>query len=158
MYNLNPDVTSCDIPPVPEVARWNAEYRESLQARKFPLIDLAPGTPRQPCPELIDRVRDAVAKDAVARYGPNDGSVVLRQALADDLCDLYRDETSPIDLTLDNVCITLGANQALYVVLQTLARFGDEVIITTPFFFNTELVTLPASRVILSKSIETDVK
>ena len=143
MYSLNRDVVASRPAPVPEAAEWAAAYTASDRQSSQALISLAPGFPcHPPHPEILRRIGEASAKIDNARYGIGQGRLSFRQALATEMHALYADADQSIDgfgVTPDNVMVSLGANQALYVCLQSLAKAGDEIILTTPFFFNNEM-------------------
>jgi aspartate/methionine/tyrosine aminotransferase len=65
----------------------------------------------------------AVTTDDVASYGPVEGEPALRQALADIFC--ARD---------DQVIITAGGSEALFLTLTCLADPGDAVLLPRPAF------------------------
>jgi aspartate aminotransferase len=68
--------------------------------------------------------------DKVLSYGPAQGSVELRQAIAD-YYGYYR-----IPLTADNVVITIGGSEAILFAFSAVADPGDEIIIPEPFYTN----------------------
>ena len=68
--------------------------------------------------------------DNVLSYGPAQGSVELRQAIAD-YFGYYR-----IPLTADNVVITTGGSEAILFAFSAVANPGDEIIIPEPFYTN----------------------
>jgi aspartate/methionine/tyrosine aminotransferase len=80
-------------------------------------------------------VREAASDDASARYGLGEGRLDLREALVEEMRNLYDATLCP-----EEIAITAGANQATYLAIQTLAKAGDEVILTSPCFFNNMMV------------------
>ncbi len=64
-------------------------------------------------------------------YSPDPGRDRLRELLAEDL--RRRGMANAGD---ENVLVTPGANQALYILLAVLADRGDEVILFRPYYFN----------------------
>ena len=100
-----------------------------------PLLDLSQGAPGfAPAPEVQERMA-AIARDPDgSRYGPIRGLDHLREALLDDLRSDYGG-----NLTVDDVCITAGCNQAFAMVVNAIAAPGDEVILTVPYYFNHDM-------------------
>ena len=68
--------------------------------------------------------------DNVLSYGPAQGSLELRQAIAD-YFGYYG-----IPLTADNVVITTGGSEAILFAFSAVADPGDEIIIPEPFYTN----------------------
>jgi aspartate/methionine/tyrosine aminotransferase len=92
------------------------------------LIDLAAERVSLPTP---DSLRTA-AKDALdaghTHYTDRPGVAELRQAVALKLAEINRIHMAPAD----EILITCGVQEALYLAMQVLAGPGDEVIITDP--------------------------
>jgi aspartate aminotransferase len=68
--------------------------------------------------------------DNVLSYGPAQGSLELRQAIAD-YFGYYR-----IPLTAENIIITTGGSEAILFAFSAVADPGDEIIIPEPFYTN----------------------
>jgi aspartate aminotransferase len=68
--------------------------------------------------------------DNVLSYGPAQGSLELRQAIAD-YFNHYR-----ISITADNVVITTGGSEAILFSFSAVADPGEEIIIPEPFYTN----------------------
>ena len=101
------------------------------------IIDLAVGEPQLDTPAaVIDATQKALAAQKT-RYSPVNGLSELRTQLAAqfDGCDI------------DNILITNGSKQALYMVFQAICDFEDEVIIPVPFWVSfVEQVKLAGGR------------
>ena len=69
--------------------------------------------------------------DEAHLYGPILGNTTLRQSLARSWSASYDS-----DVTLDQIAITSGCNQAFCAAISTLAEDGDEIILVTPWYFN----------------------
>ena len=103
------------------------------------LLSLAAGFTDNACmPDHL--VRDAVAdlvasgKSEVFQYGSNQGRPQLREAVI----KLHRDypgETKHDQLSAENVLISNGSQQSLYLALQTLCEPGDIVLVQEPSYF-----------------------
>lgn len=117
-------------PPVMQSRRW-------LDGVTFPdqrpLINVSQAAPTDPPPEPLRRaIAEAALNDPDAHlYGPVLGLPDLRAQIASDWSAAYGAK-----LTAENVAITSGCNQAFCAALAALTSEGDEVLITTPWYFN----------------------
>jgi aspartate/methionine/tyrosine aminotransferase len=99
------------------------------------LLDVAQGAPSYPtAPSIIEKVREVAGHPDGAKYTPGPGLASLRTALAEDLSGDYG-----TSISAENVVITAGSNQAFCLTVSALAEKGDEVILTTPFYFNHDM-------------------
>lgn len=116
--------------PIKVVQSW----LEGLEASPAnPLIDVSQAAPALPPPLAL---REAMAEyllttDEAHLYGPILGNTTLRQSLARSWSASYDS-----DVTLDQIAITSGCNQAFCAAISTLAEDGDEIILVTPWYFN----------------------
>lgn len=125
--DANPNVHAIEAPPIAEAYSWIEGGRHSEQ-----LIDLAQAIPGYPPPASLQSHVASIAHEPTAgRYTEIEGQLPLREALARDINSTYQAALGP-----DNVLITAGCNQAFYIALTTLAGPGDDVILTTPWYFN----------------------
>jgi len=86
------------------------------------------GEPDLDTPELIKQAAIAALLDNQTHYAPNQGTLKLRQAVAEF-------ETSRGNPTKpENVLITIGACQALFTALLGILNPGEEIIVPTPGF------------------------
>lgn len=100
-----------------------------------PLLDLSQGAPGfAPAPEVQQRMAEIARHPDGSRYGPIQGLPHLREALLEDLTSMYAG-----DLTVDDICITAGCNQAFSMVVNAIAEPGDEIILTVPYYFNHDM-------------------
>jgi aspartate aminotransferase len=87
------------------------------------------GDPDIPTPRpILDAVRSF--NDRILAYGPAQGFLELRQAIAD-YFNGYR-----IPLTSENVIITCGGSEAILFTFAVVGDPGDEIIIPEPFYTN----------------------
>lgn len=127
---LNPAFAATEPPPVMEARRWIEGV--SFPADR-PLINISQAAPVDSPPlGLRQALADAALNDPQAHlYGPVLGLPALRAEVAQQWSATYGGSISPAQ-----VAITQGCNQAFCTVMATLAGPGDEVILTTPWYFN----------------------
>ncbi|MFU8830833.1 MAG: methionine aminotransferase [Wenzhouxiangella sp.] len=93
-------------------------------------LNLSQGFPDFECPrELRDLVTQAM-HDGHNQYAPMPGLPLLRQRIADKVASLYQARVDPDD----EITVTAGATEALFVAIQTVVRPGDEVIVFDPAY------------------------
>lgn len=131
-YAVSPLIEAVHYPPISEVRRWAADYKES---REFPLIDLCQAVPDYPpAAELTDYLAAMVSDPLTARYSPDEGLPPVREALAGRYRRIYNAE-----LNAENICLTVGASQAFWLAMMALCQAGDEVIVQTPYYFDHDM-------------------
>jgi aspartate aminotransferase len=89
-------------------------------------ISLGLGEPDLPTPDVIRRAAVSVITETQSGYTLQAGLPVLRERVAADYPQL--------SLSADDVVITAGSQEALYLALMTLVQEGDEVLIPDPGF------------------------
>ncbi|HZH91842.1 MAG TPA: aminotransferase class I/II-fold pyridoxal phosphate-dependent enzyme [Pyrinomonadaceae bacterium] len=89
-------------------------------------INLGLGEPDLPTPDVIRRAAVRVIEDEQNGYTTHAGLPALRALVAADYPQL--------DAAPDNVIITAGSQEALYLALMTLVDAGDEVLLPDPGF------------------------
>lgn len=145
---LNPAFAATEPPPVMEARRW-------IEGVAFPadrpLINISQAAPVDSPPlGLRQALADAALNDPQAHlYGPVLGLPALRQEIATQWSATYGGAIRP-----SQVAITQGCNQAFCTVMATLAGPGDEVILTTPWYFNHKMWLDMAS--VTTVPLETD--
>ncbi|MEB8388362.1 aminotransferase [Rhodobacteraceae bacterium KMM 6894] len=117
-------------PPVMESRRWLAGVTHPADR---PLINVSQAAPIDPPPAPLRR---AIADAALDRpeahlYGAVLGNDELRAEVASQWSTAYNGS-----LSVDNVAITSGCNQAFCAAIAALCDEGDEVILPTPWYFN----------------------
>ncbi|MGZ2454974.1 aspartate/methionine/tyrosine aminotransferase, partial [Rhizobium ruizarguesonis] len=121
-------VARLSAPPIPSVVAWSREYKGG----KGPLIDLSQAVPGYPAhPEMLRLLGEAAGQQAMTGYGPIEGEPLLRKTYAAHLAALYG-----ADISAGNIHMTAGCNQAFMCTAIALARAGDTVALTNPFYFN----------------------
>jgi len=98
-------------------------------------IHLEVGEPDFPTPEHVVEAAHEAALAGHTRYAPNAGLPELREALADKVVRRNGYETRP-----DQVVVTQGGIQALYLVLRALLEPGDEVLLPDPAWPNFRMI------------------
>lgn len=87
------------------------------------------GQPDIPTPQPVwDAIRSF--DEEVLSYGPAQGFLDLRQAMADYFCNYN------IPLNSENVIITTGGSEAIHFAISAVADSGSEIIIPEPFYTN----------------------
>ena len=111
-------------------SKWTLYFRGKAKiAAGEDIVSLSIGEPEvAPPPELAAGVVAALQAGSVG-YTIGRGTLALRQVLADRYSQRAGRDVSP-----DQVLITSGTQNALYLVLQTLAGPGDEVLVTDPSY------------------------
>ena len=93
------------------------------------IINLGIGEPDFDTPkEIIEAAKDA-AYDGFTHYGPVNGFADLRAEIAD-----YWNKQYGVKCDQEEIMITVGAVQAIYLALQSMIDPGDEIIVTDPCF------------------------
>jgi aminotransferase len=94
------------------------------------VISLGVGEPDFTTPKPILEAGIHSLRAGETHYTSNAGKLELRQAVADHLVKLYGVHYDPVQ----EILITVGVSEALYLVMNALLDPGDEVIIPTPCF------------------------
>jgi aspartate/methionine/tyrosine aminotransferase len=89
-------------------------------------INLGLGEPDLPTPDVIRREAARVVLEEQNGYTTHAGLATLRERVAADY--------PPLGLTPEQVVITAGSQEALYLALLTLVEEGDEVLLPDPGF------------------------
>ena len=92
------------------------------------VISLGIGEPDFTTPEPILQAGIHSLQNGETHYTSNWGKLELRQAIADNLKNLYEVSYNPEN----EIIATVGVSEALYLTMVALLDPGDEVIIPTP--------------------------
>src|SRR5918997_1510560 len=98
-------------------------------------IHLEVGEPDFPTPQHVVEAAHEAARAGHTRYAPNAGIPELREALADKVTRRNGYEARP-----EQVVVTQGGIQALYLVLRALLEPGDEVLLPDPAWPNYRMI------------------
>jgi len=119
----------------PEVAAIPYGDRKRLKAvteARADVVDLMSGNPDMEMPPFIrDRIKERVDSGPM-RYSAYWGSLELRRKLSEKLSAESGIEADP----QKEILITHGVQEALYAVMRTVLRRGDEVLIPSPHYAN----------------------
>ena len=96
------------------------------------VIDFTLGDPDYLTPEYVRNAGCEAIKNGKTKYSANAGLKELRSAIS---CDIEK-ETSVYYNPDNEIIVTVGAMQALYLSMLCLIDEGDEVIIPAPFWIN----------------------
>ena len=115
--------------PLYEQMKTSVFERMSLAAAEHGAVNLGQGFPDFGWPDaILDAAADAL-KNGSNQYAPSRGTIALRQAVA-----AHYSRHFGQDLTVDQVCVTSGATEALGAAILATISPGDEVIIFTPAY------------------------
>src|SRR5882724_13593655 len=89
-------------------------------------INLGLGEPDLPTPDIIRRTAVKVIQDEQNGYTTHAGLPALREFIAND--------NKVLGVSANDVIVTAGSQEALYLALLTLIDEGDEVLIPDPGF------------------------
>lgn len=112
-----------NLQPSPMLKMFNASMKYNN------LINLGVGEPDLDSPKEVIAAAVEAANNGFTHYPPMTGFMDLRQ----EVCN-YWDRRHGLKMTPEEVLITVGGIQALYLVLQAYINTGDEVIVTDPCF------------------------
>jgi aspartate/methionine/tyrosine aminotransferase len=96
-------------------------------------ISLGLGEPDLPTPEVIIREAVRVIQEEKSSYTLQAGLPALRERIVGGYPHM--------NLNLDQVIVTVGSQEALYLILRTLVEDGDEVLIPNPGFIPYSIIT-----------------
>ncbi|MDO8527061.1 MAG: pyridoxal phosphate-dependent aminotransferase [Deltaproteobacteria bacterium] len=100
-----------------------------LRAKGVDIIDFTTGELIFETPAKIKEACKKALDANLTRYAPVPGLLKLREAISKRIKKDFQIDYSP-----DEIIVTCGAKQAIYVALQVLINPGDEVIIPAPYW------------------------
>lgn len=105
-----------------------------MMAKRYDdVIDFTLGDPDVPTPKAICEAAYTAAINDKTHYAPNAGLPALREAIAKQVS-----KESGIEYTANNVAVTIGATEAVYLSFMACINPGDEVIILAPYWVQYE--------------------
>ncbi|WP_338365043.1 methionine aminotransferase [uncultured Pseudoalteromonas sp.] len=102
----------------------------SSLASQHSAINLSQGFPEFDAPELLKNQLNFYVQQGVNQYSPSSGVPRLQQQIANLVLRKY---AAKIDAA-EQVTVTSGATEALFVAIQTIVRPNDEVIVFDPAY------------------------
>lgn len=108
--------------------------REKLSKEKKDIYLLSAGQPSIPPPkELREYISQIILGEDMKFFGytQSKGIIPLRDAIANDLKELGGLELDPEE----NLVVTAGGQEAMFITLSAIIEEGDEVILTDPVYF-----------------------
>jgi aspartate/methionine/tyrosine aminotransferase len=96
-------------------------------------ISLGLGEPDLPTPEVIVREAVRVIQEEKSGYTLQAGIPALREKIAGDYPHM--------NLSLDQIIVTAGSQEGLYLIMRTLVEDGDEVMLPNPGFIPYTMMT-----------------
>jgi aspartate aminotransferase len=120
---LSRRVTSLEVSPTVAMS----QRAGALRARGVRILDFSVGEPDQPTPAHVVAAGKAALDAGRTKYTPAAGLPELRSAVA----SRYRQDAG-VAFAPEEVAITVGGKQALYLIGQALFERGQEVVIPVP--------------------------
>lgn len=116
---------------LPPIAKFAEAAKRFIKSPGF--LDLGQGLPGHiPPEEALLTLKERISHPATHVYTPDEGLLELREELS-----LYLRQTSRIDANPQNeIVITAGANNAFAGAILTLVNPGENVIMPSPYYFN----------------------
>lgn len=137
-YSVRSSLIDTPFPPISEVRSWV----EKRAGAGLPLVDLCQAVPSYPpSPSLTEFITSRISDPLIARYTPDEGLEEVRHAVVASLRRQYGSGPESAD-----ICMTIGASQAFWLVQHALCQPGDEVVVQLPCYFD-HLMGLQASGV-----------
>jgi aspartate aminotransferase len=102
---------------------------KQMTAEGKSIINLTVGEPDFDTPKHIKESAIKAIKDGFTKYTPPEGILSLREAIQNKLA-----EENSIKYTPNEIIVTAGAKDALYLLFQVILNEGDEVIIPSPYW------------------------
>jgi aspartate/methionine/tyrosine aminotransferase len=109
-----------------------AQAAAKLESQGQQVIHLEIGRPDFDTPQHIKRAAKRALDEGFVHYTSNYGVLELREAIAEKLLE---DNSIQVDPQCE-IIVTLGANEALSIIMLALLDPGDEVLIPDPFYLN----------------------
>jgi aspartate aminotransferase len=129
-----------------------AQRAAAMRAAGESILDFSVGEPDQPTPAHIKDAAVAALSLDKTRYTPAAGIPELRAAIA----LRYRQDFN-VPFLPEEVAVTIGGKQALYLACHALLDRGDEVVIPTPHWPTfSEAVRLAGGRPVVAQTREKD--
>ena len=99
-------------------------------AKQYDAINLGQGFPNFDCPDKLKELTSKHLMENKNQYAPMPGIESLRMGIGEKYNDLYQTQIN----SNNEITITSGATQALFVVISAIVNANDEVIIFEPAY------------------------
>lgn len=112
------------------------QFKESIfstmsrMAAENKAINLSQGFPDFDGPSWVIDLAAKAMKEGKNQYAPSMGILSLREAIADNYKRFYDMDFNP----QTEICITVGASEAIFCTCMALLNKGDEVVVLEPFY------------------------
>ncbi|MDO5848817.1 MAG: pyridoxal phosphate-dependent aminotransferase [Methanobrevibacter sp.] len=110
-----------------------SQIRKMFEVTNPDAINLGIGEPDFDVPENIKAAMSKAIEDNDTHYTPNKGYVELREEIVKKF-----DNDNNIETDIENVIVTNGASEALYMCAQAFFEKGDEILLPDPSFLSYE--------------------
>lgn len=120
---LNPDAEQM----TPFIVMEVLERASELEKQGISIIHMEVGEPDFDMPQCIADAAEVAQQNGKTHYTHSLGDLNLREAI----CRFYKNEYG-VSVTPDRVLVTSGSSPAILMILMTLCKAGDEVIMTNP--------------------------
>jgi aspartate aminotransferase len=116
-------------PVKPSASAWVSQAAKAAKAAGEDVIDLGLGEPDFDTPAHIVEAAHQAALNGETRYPPTDGTVVMKQAVADKLA-----RENELTYAANEIIVSNGAKQVLFNAMMATLEAGDEVLLCAPYF------------------------
>ena len=106
-----------------------SQIRKMFEAAGEDSINLGIGEPDFDIPENVKLAIKQALDEGETHYTPNNGYIELREAIVDKF-----EKENKIKKDVNDIMVTAGASEALYVCAQALFNKGDNILIPNPGF------------------------
>jgi len=105
--------------------------RKIFESAPAEAINFGIGEIQFPTPTLFLKEAERILREENLRYTPNAGLLTTREAIA----SYYQQK-----IEANNVCVTVGAEEAVYATLKAIINPGDQILISDPAFLAYETI------------------
>lgn len=110
-----------------------SQIRKMFENANPNAINLGIGEPDFDVPLNIKKAMENAIKENYTHYTPNKGFLELRE----EIVKKFRKDNN-IDTNVDNIIVTSGASEAIYMCCEAFFESGDEIILPDPSFLSYE--------------------
>ena len=142
-----------NIKPSPTIAI--SSLAGEMKRKGINVINFSAGQPDFPTPENIKEAGIQAIRNNYTKYTPVPGIPEIKEAI----CRKFKREND-LEYNPDQVIVSSGAKQSIYLALQVLLEEGDEAVIISPYWvsYPPQVELTGAKPVIINTTIEDDFK